>query len=157
MWILLEFYVIKMYNYYILIFRKGINPMAEVNVRSLKELLEVIRKVQGYKQIPMKVLEAECNIYNGYISKMDKKQNLNDIFKILDFLGIQVILSVQDLPQKELRELRFVRTIQTEENENDELLDIVDQAILIVLVKLLKKKMSLSEKERIYEQLKSFL
>ena len=131
--------------------------MAEVNVRNTQEFVEVIRKVQDYKRIPMKVLEIEAKVYNGYISRMSKTQSLNDIFKILDFLGIQVILSAQDLPQKELRELRFVRTIQTEENENDEILDIVDQAILIVLVKLLKKKMSLSEKERIYEQLKSFL
>lgn len=122
--------------------------MAERELRSKEDFLNLIEEICKSKGIQKSQIEKEVGISQGMISRWRKRNNtpnLSKVLNVLQFLDVKIIL----------------RTNEPEDNsgveeESNPVLD-EDTLLISLIIKILKSEITSSDKEKLYKILKVFV
>lgn len=132
-----------------MIFQEGGKIMAEIELRSKEDFLDLIDEICESKGIQKSQLEKEAGISKGMIARWRKNNqipSLRNTMKISQLLDIKIIF----------------RTSEPEDNSGlkeeiiSSLLD-EDTLLMAAMIKILKSEIASSNKEKLYKILKAFV
>lgn len=113
--------------------------MVEREVRTKKDILECIHKMQSKKKISNAAIEQLCKMGSGCIGKWERSDpSIENVLKVLSVVDVKLVL-------------------QIDESEKDNYHSELDMLIRDTAEKALKNCKSLSDKERLYKVLQAFL
>ena len=121
--------------------------MAERELRSKDDLLNLIEGICKSKRIQITQLERETGLSQGLISRWrnDYNPKLTNVLNVLQFLDVKILLCT-DEPEDN----------SGVEEEKNPILD-EDTLIISMLVKILKGEITSSDKEKLYKILQVFV